>query len=324
MATAAKGVKKPPKKSEKKVGKSSPRAAAKAKKTARRKVAPKSPADKRVAAKDLQLAKLKEELNERNRQVKESLKVLKDAMTKAEKEVADSKKKAGEELRNLQRKADAEMKKMEKELLLKGRILQEKEKELEDCRKEAQAIITAPGVPVQAPPAEKERAGLTTFKGNPMTLVGKEVRVGERAPDFRVIDNGMQPAGLNSFQGKIKIITSVPSLDTPVCSMETRRFNEEAAKLPDKAAVLTVSMDLPFAQARWCAAAGVEKVKTFSDYQDRSFGLRYGVLVKELKLLARAVFILDDQDIIRYVELVPEIGREPDYNQALNAARALL
>ncbi len=315
MARAAKGVKKPARKAAKTVRKS---AALKTKKTVSKRAAPKPPPEKRAAAKDLQIATLKADLQERNRQVKESMKVLKEAMAKAGKEVAESKKKAGEELRDLQRKADAEMKKMEKELLLKGRILQEKEKELENCKKEAQAKIAAPSVP------EKERTGLTTFKGSPMTLVGEEIRVGDKAPDFRVMDNGMQPVGLSAYQGKIKIITSVPSLDTPVCSMETRRFNEEAEKLPEKAAVLTISMDLPFAQARWCAAAGVEKVKTFSDYQERSFGLRYGVLLKELKLLARAVFVVDDQDIVRYIELVPEIGREPDYNQALNAARTLL
>ncbi len=326
MAKAGRGVKKPAKRSPKAVRKSAPKAALKSKKTAVRKVPKKAktPQDKRIAAKDLQIAKLKKELNERNRLLRDSMKILKDAMTKAEKEVANSKKKAGEELRDFQRKADTEMKKIEKELVLKSRILQEKERELESCKKEAQPGITTPVVPAKAAPAEKERTGLITFKGNPMTLVGEEVRLGDKAPDFRVMDNGMQPSGLGSFAGKIKIITSVPSLDTPVCSMETRRFNEEAAKLPENAAVLTVSMDLPFAQARWCAAAGVEKVKTFSDYQERSFGLRYGVLIKELKLLARAVFIVDDQDVIRYMELVPEIGREPDYNQALNAARALL
>jgi thiol peroxidase len=105
--------------------------------------------------------------------------------------------------------------------------------------------------------------------------------------------------------------------------METRRFNQEVDKLPQNVAILTISMDLPFAQARWCAAEGIEKVKTFSDYRDRSFGLAYGVLIKERKLLARAVFIVDDQDIVRYAELVPDIAQEPDYDRVLNAVRAL-
>ncbi|MBI5968014.1 MAG: thiol peroxidase [Deltaproteobacteria bacterium] len=171
---------------------------------------------------------------------------------------------------------------------------------------------------------EKERAGLVTFKGSPLTLLGPELKVGDKAPDFRVRDTAMQPVTLESFKGRVKIITSVPSLDTSVCDMETRRFNQEAAKLPEKVAILTISMDLPFAQARWCAAAGVEKVKTFSDYRDRSFGLAYGVLIKELKLLARTVFIVDERDVIRYIELIPEMTKEPDYDRVLGALRALL
>jgi thiol peroxidase len=151
-----------------------------------------------------------------------------------------------------------------------------------------------------------------------------EVKVGDKAPDFKVVDNAMQPATLDSFRGKIKIISSVPSLDTPVCDMETRRFNQEADRMPDNVVVLTVSMDLPFAQKRWCAAAGVEKVKTLSDFQARSFGPAYGVLIKELQLLARAVFILDDQDVVRYVEIVPEIAKEPDYGRILEAVKALV
>jgi thiol peroxidase len=139
-----------------------------------------------------------------------------------------------------------------------------------------------------------------------------------------VVDNAMQPATLDSFRGKIKIISSVPSLDTPVCDMETRRFNQEADKMPDNVVVLTISMDLPFAQKRWCAAAGVEKVKTLSDFQGRSFGPAYGVLIKELQLLARAVFIVDDQDVVRYVEIVPEIAKEPDYGRVLEAVKALV
>lgn len=168
----------------------------------------------------------------------------------------------------------------------------------------------------------QERKGVVTFKGNPVTLLGPEVRVGEKAPDFRVVDTGLAPVTLGDFRGKVKIISSIPSLDTPVCDTETRRFNQEAANLPDKVVVLTVSMDLPFAQKRWCAAAGVDKVKTLSDYRDRSFAAAYGVMIKELKLLARAVFIVDDQDVVRYVQHVPEIAREPDYDAVLSSVRS--
>jgi thiol peroxidase len=170
----------------------------------------------------------------------------------------------------------------------------------------------------------KERPGLVTVRGNPLTLLGPEVKVGDRAPDFRVLDGTLKVATLDAFRGKLKIISSVPSLDTPVCDAETHRFNEEAGKLPENVAVLTLSMDLPFAQSRWCAAAGVEKVKTFSDFRDRSFGEAYGVLIKETGLLARAVFLVDEQNVVRYVELVPELTQEPDYERILSTVRALL
>lgn len=170
----------------------------------------------------------------------------------------------------------------------------------------------------------EERNGIITFQGNPLTLVGKEVKVGTAAPDFRVVDNGLAPVTLADFAGKIKILSAVPSLDTPVCDTETRRFNKEAADLPDNIVVLTISMDLPFAQARWCGAAGIDRVKTLSDYQDRSFADAYGLLIKELKLLARAVFVVDAANTIRYVQIVPEITEEPDYDAALNAAKALV
>ena len=130
----------------------------------------------------------------------------------------------------------------------------------------------------------QERKGVITFKGNPMTLLGPEIKAGDKAPDFRVVDTGLAPVTLADFKGKVKIISAVPSLDTPTCDTETRRFNQEAAKLPGNVVVLTVSLDLPFAQKRWCAAAGIDKVKTLSDYQDRSFASAYGVLIKELKL----------------------------------------
>jgi len=170
----------------------------------------------------------------------------------------------------------------------------------------------------------QERSGIITFKGNPFTLLGPELKVGDKAPDFAVVDNGLAPVSLASHAGKIRIISSVPSLDTPVCDTETRRFNQEAAALPDKVAVLTISLDLPFAQKRWCGAAGIDRVTTLSDYQERSFASAYGMLIKELKLLARAVFVIDAQDTIRYMQIVPEVTSEPDYAAVIAAAKSLL
>jgi thiol peroxidase len=171
--------------------------------------------------------------------------------------------------------------------------------------------------------AMQERKGIITFKGNPMTLLGPEVKVGDKAPDFRVVDTGLAPVTLADFRGKVKILSAVPSLDTPVCDTETRRFNQEAAGLPGNVAILTVSLDLPFAQKRWCATAGIDKVRTLSDYQDRSFASAYGVLIKELKLLSRSVFVVDGSDTVRYVEHVKEVTQEPDYAAVLSAARNL-
>lgn len=163
-----------------------------------------------------------------------------------------------------------------------------------------------------------------TFKGNPMTLVGPELKVGDAAPDFSVVDNALAPVNLATYAGKVKIISAVPSLDTPVCDTETRRFNQEAAQLPGAVAVLTVSLDLPFAQKRWCGAAGIDKVVTLSDYRDRSFGLAYGVLIDELKLLSRSIFVVDQNNTIRYIQHVPEVTQEPDYEAVLAAAKKLL
>ncbi|MBI5419037.1 MAG: thiol peroxidase [Deltaproteobacteria bacterium] len=170
----------------------------------------------------------------------------------------------------------------------------------------------------------QERTGIVTSRGNPVTLLGPEIRVGDKAPDFRVVDNGMAPVTLADFKEKIKIISTVPSLDTPVCDRETRRFNEEAARLPGSVVVLTVSLDLPFAQKRWCGAAGVDRVKVLSDYQDRSFAAAYGVLIKELKLLSRSVFIIDEKDVVRYIQHVRETGTEPDYDAVLGAVKGVL
>jgi thiol peroxidase len=169
----------------------------------------------------------------------------------------------------------------------------------------------------------KERTGMITMRGNPLTLIGNEVKVGEMAPDFVVLDNNLSPVKFSSFRGKSCILSSVPSLDTPVCDMETRKFNEEAARLGSDVAILTISMDLPFAQKRWCAAAGVDKVQTFSDHRDASFGMAYGVLIKELRLLARAVFLVDRKGIIQNIQLVKEVTKEPDYAAVLNALKKL-
>ena len=170
----------------------------------------------------------------------------------------------------------------------------------------------------------QKKTGVITFKGNPVTLLGPELKTGAAAPEFKVVDNGLQPVTLADSQGKVRLITVVPSLDTPVCDTMTRKFNEEAAKLPENVVVYTVSLDLPFAQKRWCGNAGIEKVKTLSDYQERSFGLNYGLLIDELKLLARAVLVIDQKGAIAYQEIVKEVTAEPDYTAALAAARALL
>lgn len=169
-----------------------------------------------------------------------------------------------------------------------------------------------------------ERSGIITFKGNLFTLLGPEIKVGEKAPDFKVVDNSLAAVSLASYSGRIKVISAVPSLDTPVCDMETRRFNQEAAGLPENVVVLTISLDLPFAQKRWCGAAGVDRVTTLSDYQERSFASAYGIMIKELKLLARAVFVIDADDTVRYIQIVPEVTSEPDYAAVMAAVRAIL
>lgn len=170
----------------------------------------------------------------------------------------------------------------------------------------------------------QERTGLVTLKGNPVTLLGPEVKVGQPAPDVELTANDLSAVQLSSFKGKVCIITSVPSLDTPVCDTETRRFNESASRMGNDVVVLAVSMDLPFAQARWCGAAGVKNVQTLSDHRDAAFGSSYGVLIKGLRLLARAVFVVDRQGVVRYTELVKEVASEPDYEAALAAAGKLL
>ncbi|MDF1508732.1 thiol peroxidase [Robertmurraya sp. DFI.2.37] len=160
-----------------------------------------------------------------------------------------------------------------------------------------------------------------TFKGNPVTLVGTEVKVGDKAPNFTVLANDLSPVTLEDAKGHVRLISVVPSIDTGVCDAQTRRFNEEAAKL-DNVKVLTVSVDLPFAQKRWCAAAGIDNVQTVSDHRDLSFGEAYGVVMQELRLLARSVFVIDSNDIVTYVEYVSEGTDHPNYEAAIEAAKA--
>jgi thiol peroxidase len=170
----------------------------------------------------------------------------------------------------------------------------------------------------------KERTGIVTMKGNPVTLMGKEIQVGDTAPDVELTATNLSPVRLSGYRGKVCVISSVPSLDTPVCDMETRRFNKEAAALGEDVAILTVSMDLPFAQSRWCGAAGVDRVVTLSDHRTAEFGEAYGVLIKGIRLLARAVFVVDREGVVRYVQTVGEIASEPDYDAAIAAAKKLV
>jgi thiol peroxidase len=277
---------------------------------------------------DTLIHKVRQELADKEEIIRESQETIRETMAQAGREIAILKEKTSQSILEMKGKAEAEVKKLKEELEAQEKTLRGKVTELEEYRKAAEGKIFELQAKVMEWAAkvrltEKERPGLVTSRGKPLTLLGEEVRVGDKAPNFQVLDHSMQPVTLGSYQGKIKIITAVPSLDTPVCNMETRRFNQEAEKLPQNVAILTISMDLPFAQARWCAAARIEKVKPFSDYRDHAFGLAYGVLIKERRLLARAVFIIDDRDIVRYVELVPEIAQEPDYERILNAVRAL-
>jgi len=169
-----------------------------------------------------------------------------------------------------------------------------------------------------------EQKGLITFRGNSLTLVGHQVKVGQKAPDFVAIDNNLSPVKFSSYLGKVCIISSVVSLDTPVCDSQTRKFNEEASRLDPNVAILTMSMDLPFAQKRWCGAAGVDRIQTLSDHPDASFGTSYGVLIKELRLLARAIFLVGRKGVLQYKELVKEVTHEPDYDAVLSALRKLV
>jgi thiol peroxidase len=163
-----------------------------------------------------------------------------------------------------------------------------------------------------------------TMHGNPLHLLGQEVAVGQAAPDVQLLANDLSPVKISDYKGKVVILSVVPSLDTPTCDLQTRRFNSEAAGLGGGVAILTVSMDLPFAQARWCGAAGVEAVKTLSDHREAAFGLAYGLLIKELRLLARAVLVLDSQGKITYIQRVKELSKEPNYDEVLAAVKKVV
>jgi thioredoxin-dependent peroxiredoxin len=170
-----------------------------------------------------------------------------------------------------------------------------------------------------------DRKGAVTLRGNPITLGGSEIKAGQNAPDFSALDNGLKPVKLSEAKGKVIILSSVPSLDTPTCDTETRRFNQEAGKLGADVEIWTISRDLPFAQKRWCGAAGVTSVKTLSDFRERAFGPAYGVEIKDgpiAGLIARAVFVVGKDGKVKHVEYVKEIGSEPNYDAALAAAKS--
>src|SRR6202165_5330839 len=166
-----------------------------------------------------------------------------------------------------------------------------------------------------------ERPGATTLRGNPMTVVGPELKTRDKAPDFKAVDDSLKPVTLASTGSGVRIFSVVPSLDTPVCDAQTKRFNEEAGKLPD-VSIYTISMDLPFAQKRWCGAFGVDHVKMVSDHRDGSFGQAYGTLIKDLRIMSRAIFVVGKDNTIRHVEYVKEVAEHPNYEAALAAAKA--
>lgn len=166
-----------------------------------------------------------------------------------------------------------------------------------------------------------ERNNVATFKGNPITLMGEEVKIGQDAPDFKVLTSDLKEIDLSAFKDKIKLIASVPSLDTPICDLQIKRFNDEASQISKDIIIIFISVDLPFAQKRFCQAYEIKKVKTLSDHRDGSFGLSYGVLIKELRLLSRAIFIIDKGNKVIYVEYVKELGSHPNYEAALETLK---
>ncbi|WP_126939135.1 thiol peroxidase [Veillonella sp. VA142] len=170
----------------------------------------------------------------------------------------------------------------------------------------------------------EKRTGVVTFAGNPIALLGKEVKVGDKAPAFTLLDNGLGEKTLADYAGKVKVISVVPSLDTGVCDAQTRWFNQNVSKLGDNVVVLTVSVDLPFAQKRWCGAAGIDQVETLSDHRDLSFGENYGFVLEGLRLLSRGIVVIDKDDVVRYVEYVPEVTSAVNFDAAEAATKALV
>ena len=170
----------------------------------------------------------------------------------------------------------------------------------------------------------EKRTGVVTFAGNPIALLGKEVKVGDKAPAFTLLDNGLGEKTLADYAGKVKVISVVPSLDTGVCDAQTRWFNQNVSKLGENVVVLTVSVDLPFAQKRWCGAAGIDRVETLSDHRDLSFGENYGFILEGLRLLSRGIVVIDKDDVVRYVEYVPEVTSAVNFEAAEAATKALV
>ena len=170
----------------------------------------------------------------------------------------------------------------------------------------------------------EKRTGVVTFAGNPIALLGKEVKVGDKAPTFTLLDNGLGEKTLADYAGKVKVISVVPSLDTGVCDAQTRWFNQNVSKLGENVVVLTVSVDLPFAQKRWCGAAGIDQVETLSDHRDLSFGENYGFILEGLRLLSRGIVVIDKDDIVRYVEYVPEVTSAVNFDAAEAATKELV
>ena len=170
----------------------------------------------------------------------------------------------------------------------------------------------------------EKRTGVVTFAGNPIALMGKEVKVGDKAPAFTLLDNGLGEKTLADYAGKVKVISVVPSLDTGVCDAQTRWFNQNVSKLGENVVVLTVSVDLPFAQKRWCGAAGIDQVETLSDHRDLSFGENYGFILEGLRLLSRGIVVIDKDDVVRYVEYVPEVTSAVNFEAAEAATKALV
>jgi thiol peroxidase len=168
-----------------------------------------------------------------------------------------------------------------------------------------------------------KRTGLITANGNPLTLLGNAIKVGDKAPDFTAYDRSMQPVSLSDYADQVRIITVFPSIDTKVCSLQVRHFNQQASQLHN-AQILAISVDLPFALDRFCAAEGIDKVVTLSDYRNREFGLKYGFLIDESRLLARGTIIVDQEGTVRYLEYVSDLGKEPDYEKAIAVAQALV